>query len=188
MENCTLYTHEVDMGKVLACMRAHFGTSAIQVTGQDGNWDRITTVSGKKLLRKGNTLTITFRQRAIPGYQLEQSDEPIIANLHKMYRFVHQVTAENETLKERLLEKIATVNTEIVVLAAPAFNGDLRAAVMDMAQELDAIFFSEGNVIFKTEVQGFWDKNGALLLDVNGHSTATNLAVDIDAKYYEVDN
>jgi hypothetical protein len=185
MENCTLYTHEIDMGKVVARMRAHFGERAVNITGQDNNWERITIVSGKKLLRKGNTLTITYRQRAVPGYELMHSEEPIIANLRGMYAFVQQLPADNPELKDRLLAKITTINTEVVILAEPAFNGDFRAAVMEMAHELDGIFFCENNFIFKTEVQGFWDKSGALLLDVNGHSTATNLTVNIQASYFD---
>lgn len=183
MENCTLYTHEVDMGKVLARMRAHFEASSLSVNGNDSNWDSITAVSGKKLLRKGHTLTITYRQRAVPGYTLERSEEPIVVNLHGMYAFVQQLPADNPGLKERLLAKIPTINTEVVIKAEPSFNGGMRAAVMELAYEMDAIFFSEGNVIFNTDVQGFWDKTGALLLDVNGHSTATNLTVSINAKY-----
>ncbi|WP_161964214.1 DUF4272 domain-containing protein [Chitinophaga flava] len=185
MENCTLYTHEVDMGKVLTRMRAHFDASSLKVTGQDDHWESITVVSKKRRLRKGNTLTITYRQRAVPGYTLEHSDEPIIVNLHGMYAFVQQISADNQELKERLLAKIPTINTEVVIKAEPSFNGDLRSAVMELAYELDAFFFSEGNVIFNTDVQGFWDKTGALLLDVNGHSTATHLTVNIDAKYFD---
>ncbi|QJB39263.1 DUF4272 domain-containing protein [Chitinophaga oryzae] len=185
MENCTLYTHEVDMGKVLTRMRAHFDASALNVNGQEDNWESITVVSKKRRLRKGNTITITYRQRSVPGYTLEHSDEPIIVNLHGMYAFVQQIDAENQELKRLLLGKIPTVNTEIAIKAEPSFNGDLRSAVMELAYELDAFFFSEGNSIFNTDVQGFWDKTGALLLDVNGHSTATNLTVNIEAKYFD---
>ncbi|PSL48062.1 uncharacterized protein DUF4272 [Chitinophaga niastensis] len=185
MENCTLYTHEIDMGKVVARMRAHFGESAVNITGQDNNWERITIISGKKLLRKGSTLSITYRQRSVPGYTLMHSEEPIIANLLGMYAFVQQLPADNPALKDLLLAKITTINTEVVILAEPSFNGDFRAAVMEMAHELDGIFFCENNFIFKTEVQGFWDKSGALLLDVNGHSTATNLVVNIQSGYFD---
>lgn len=185
MENCTLYTHEVDMGKVLTRMRAHFDASALKVNGQEDNWESITVVSKKRRLRKGNTITITYRQRSVPGYTLEHSDEPVIVNLHGMYGFVQQIDADNQELKQRLLAKIPTINTEVAIKAEPSFNGDFRSAVMDLAYELDAFFFSEGNVIFNTDVQGFWDKTGALLLDVNGHSTATNLAVNIEAKYFD---
>lgn len=185
MENCTLYTHEVDMGKVLTRMRANFDASALKVNGQEDHWESITVVSKKRRLRKGNTITITYRQREVPGYTLEHSDEPIIVNLHGMHAFVQQIDADNQELKDRLLAKIPTINTEIAIKAEPSFNGDLRSAVMELAYELDAFFFSEGNVIFNTDVQGFWDKTGALLLDVNGHSTATNLAVNIETKYFD---
>ncbi|HVI46476.1 MAG TPA: hypothetical protein VM802_16490 [Chitinophaga sp.] len=184
MENCTLYTHDIDMKKVLACIRAHFDESAITVKGQDNNWESVTTVSGKRFLRRGNSMTITFRQREVPGTALEeQSDDPVVTNLHNMYAYVQQLPAENEKLKGRLLEKITTINTEVAFLANPGFNGDFRAVIMEIALELDAIFFSEGNVIFRTDVQGFWDKTGALLLDVNGHSTATKLAVNVHPRY-----
>ncbi|MCW3464268.1 DUF4272 domain-containing protein [Chitinophaga nivalis] len=185
MENCTLYTHEVEMEKVLACVRAHFGASAVTVKGPDHNWESISIRSGKKLLRKGNTLSITYRQRAVPGYELLYSDDPVTANLMGMHGFVQQLPADNPALKELLLAKITTINTEIAMQAEPAFNGELRAVVMEMAQELDGIFFSEKNFIFNTPVQGFWDKSGALLLDVNGHATATHLAVNIHAKYFD---
>ena len=185
MENCTLYTHETDMKKVLTRMRAHFGEQAVKVTGPDHHWEQLTITSGKKLFRKGTTLTITYRQRAIPGYQLVRNDDPVTINLLGMYAFVQQLPAENTTLQERLLAKVATINTEVLILAEPSFNGDLRAAVMELAHELDGIFFCENNFIFKTDVQGFWDKTGALLLDVNGHSTATNLAVNINAAYFD---
>ncbi|SEW53677.1 DUF4272 domain-containing protein [Chitinophaga arvensicola] len=185
MENCTLYTHEVEMEKVLTRMRAHFGEQAVKVTGPEHQWEQLTISSGKKLLRKGNTLTITYRQRAIPGYQLVRNDDPVTANLLGMYGFVQQLPADNPDLKELLLAKVATLNTEIAFLATPSFNGDLRAAVMELAHELDGIFFCENNFIFKTDVQGFWDKTGALLLDVNGHSTATNLTVNINTRYFD---
>ncbi|WP_436491572.1 DUF4272 domain-containing protein [Chitinophaga sp. ARDCPP14] len=185
MENCTLYTHEVEMEKVLTRMRAHFGDQAVKVNGPANRWEQLTITSGKKLLRKGHTLTINYRQRATPGYQLVRNDDPVTTNLLGMYGFVQQLPAENPALKELLLAKVATLNTEIVILATPSFNGDLRAAIMDLADELDGIFFCENNFIFNTEVQGFWDKTGALLLDVNGHSTATNLTVNINARYFD---
>lgn len=185
MENCTLYTHEIDMEKVLTRMRAHFGEQAVKVTGPDHHWEKLTIISGKKLLRKGNTLTITYRQRAVPGYQLVRNDDPVTVNLLGMHAFVQQLPADNPALQELLLAKIATLNTEIVILAEPAFNGDLRAVIMELAHELDGIFFCENNFIFKTAVQGFWDKTGALLLDVNGHSTATNLTVNIQSTYFD---
>jgi Domain of unknown function (DUF4272) len=185
MENCTLYTHEIDMEKVLTRMRAHFGEKAVKVTGPDQHWEQLTITSGKKLLRKGNTLTISYRQRAIPGYQLVRNDDPVTVNLLGMYAFVQQLPADNPALQELLLAKVATLNTEVVILAEPSFNGDLRAAIMELAHELDGIFFCENNFIFKTDVQGFWDKTGALLLDVNGHSTATNLTVNIQSVYFD---
>ncbi|MBO9728143.1 MAG: DUF4272 domain-containing protein [Chitinophaga sp.] len=185
MENCTLYTHEIDMEKVLTRTRAHFGEKAVKVTGPEHHWEQLTITSGKKLLRKGNTLTIRYRQRAIPGYQLVRNDDPVTTNLLGMHGFIQQLPAENSRLQELLLAKVATINTEIIFLAEPAFNGDLRTAVMDLAQELDGFFFCEKNFIFDTDVQGFWDKTGALLLDVNGHSTATNLTVNINAVYFD---
>jgi len=165
MENCTLYTHEVEMEKVLTRMRAHFGEQAVKVNGPANRWEQLTITSGKKLLRKGHTLTINYRQRATPGYQLVRSDDPVTTNLIGMYGFVQQLPADNPALKELLLAKVATLNTEIVILANPSFNGDLRAAIMDLADELDGIFFCENNFIFNTEVQGFWDKTGALIRD-----------------------
>jgi hypothetical protein len=185
MENCTLYTHEIDMEKVLTRMRAHFGEKAVKVTGPEHHWEQLTITSGKKLLRKGNTLTISYRQRAVPGYQLVRNDDPVTVNLLGMYAFVQQLPADNPALQELLLAKVATLNTEVVILAEPSFNGELRAAIMELAQELDGIFFCENNFIFKTDVQGFWDKTGALLLDVNGHSTATNLTVNIQSAYFD---
>jgi hypothetical protein len=185
MENCTLYTHEIDMEKVLTRMRAHFGEKAVKVTGPEHHWEQLTITSGKKLLRKGNTLTISYRQRAVPGYQLVRNDDLVTVNLLGMYAFVQQLPADNPALQELLLAKVATLNTEVVILAEPSFNGELRAAIMELAQELDGIFFCENNFIFKTDVQGFWDKTGALLLDVNGHSTATNLTVNIQSAYFD---
>lgn len=185
MENCTLYTHEIDMEKVLTRMRAHFGEKAVKVAGPDHHWEQLTITSGKKLLRKGNTLIISYRQRAIPGYQLVRNDDPVTINLLGMHAFVQQLPADNPALQELLLAKVATLNTEVVILAEPSFNGDLRAAIMELAHELDGIFFCENNFIFKTDVQGFWDKTGALLLDVNGHSTATNLTVNIQSVYFD---
>ena len=169
------------MEKVLTHMRAHFAVQAIKETGPG----QVVVTSGKKLLRKGNVLTITCRQRAVPGYQLVRDNDPLTENLVGMHGFVQQLPAENPELKELLLAKIATINTELVILANPSFNGELRAAIMELADELDGIFFCDDNFIFQTEVQGFWDKTGALLLDVNGHSTATNLTVSIDIDHFD---
>ncbi|WP_143307297.1 DUF4272 domain-containing protein [Chitinophaga vietnamensis] len=184
MEICTLYTHETDLVKMLPRLRDHFGHQAVSVDGTANDWQSITVISGKKLFRKGSTLTITKRQRIEPGYQLQRSDDEVVANLSGMYNFVQARPAANKELQRLLLAKIETINSEVNFTAEPAFTGEMRAAIMDLAQDLDAFFFSGGNAIFDTTVQGFWDKTGALLLDVNGHSTATHLAVNIHAKYF----
>ncbi|NLU95653.1 DUF4272 domain-containing protein [Chitinophaga sp. Ak27] len=185
MENCTLYTHETNMQQVLTHLQTHFGEKGVKITGPAHQWEQLMVTTGKTLFRKGNSLTFTYRQRAIPGYQLEHNDDPVVTNLRGMYGFVQGLPADNSKLKELLLAKIATLNTEIGIVGDPAFTEENKTVILELAQKLDGIFFSGDTTIFKTDVQGFWDKTGALLLDVNGRSTATALPVNIDAKYFD---
>lgn len=185
MEICTIYTHEADMAQVVTLLKNLLGDKAVKVSGNNEQWEEINITLGRKFLRAGNTVTFTYRQRETPGYRLLHTNEPVMTNLLGMYNYVQQLPADNPELKQALLAKIATINTELSVQAVPAFNGELRSIVMEVARQLDAFIFSGKNFIFDTAGQGFWDKTGALLLDTSGHSTATELPVNISAIYFD---
>jgi hypothetical protein len=185
MENCTIYSHEVNMGKVSAVLQAHFDKSAIKMNGEEDHWESIVVTTGKKLWKSGQTLTIRFRQRSVPGYQLPPAGEPVADNLRGMYNFVAGITAANIRVQELLLAKIATINTELTFIADPAFTPQHAAVIMQLAKEMDGFLFSGNNGVFTTTNQGFWDAEGALLLDTTGASTATDLTVNIAAAYFD---
>lgn len=185
MENCTIYSHDVNMDKVLTVLQSHFDQSAIKVNGTAEQWESVVVTTGKKLWKPGQTLMLRYRQRTVPGYQLPPSGEAIAENLRGMYNYVAGIQAANTGLQELLLAKIATINTELTLIADPAFTAQHAAVIMQLAKEMDAFLFSGNNGVFKTETQGFWDQQGDLLLDTTGASTAATLTVNIASAYFD---
>jgi hypothetical protein len=185
MENCTIYSHYTDFDALEPIIKKHLPKASVK--RQDLNGDKILLITSKKgfLGRKYNA-TIKGRQRIKPSYQLNQVECPICQNLMGMQNYVTSLPAQDKDIQSLLLEKIATLNSEINFIVQPYVSEDFEKILKEILQQLDGILFTPSSSLFsKSKHQQFLDKNFDLILDSIGVSELSQLEVVIDAKYYD---
>jgi len=185
MENCTIYSHYIDFEAIEPIIKKHLPKASVK--RQDLNGDKILLITSKKgfLGRKYNA-TIKGRQRIKPSYQLNQVECPICQNLMGMQNYVTSLPAQDKGIQSLLLEKIATLNSEINFMVQPYVSEDFEKILKEILQQLDGILFTPSSSLFsKSKHQQFLDKNFDLILDSIGVSELSQLEVVIDAKYYD---
>jgi hypothetical protein len=181
MENLAIYSHYVDTERIIKVVEGLFDIEEVEIERDNsGQWTSIT-------IANENGLKMNCRQRIKPDFELYYTDEPITRNLIGMYNFTNQLPSRNDDVKQRLLVKITTTNTEIGIMAQ-SFADRYKDLVLAIAAEMDAFIFSGNNSMFSTDsANGFWDKHGKLLLDMTGRCEAESLDVIIENKYYHKD-
>lgn len=185
MENCTIYSHLLDFDLVESIIKKHLPKASIE--RQDVEGEKILSVQSKKgFLSRKQTATIKCRQRIHPSYVLEHAECPLSQNLIGMQNFVASLEAENKEIQALLLQKIATLNSEISFMVKPYISEDFEQILQEVLQELDGILFTPPTGLFsKSEHQQFLDKNFDLILDTVGVSELSQLDVVIESKYYD---
>lgn len=185
MENCTIYSHSIDFEAIEPIIKKHLPKASVK--RQDLNGEKVLLITSKKgFFSRKHTVTIRGRMRLKPSYQLNQVDCPVCQNLMGMQNYVTSLPAQNKDIQSLLLEKIATLNSEISFMVQPYISEDFEQILKAILQELDGILFTPPSSLFsKSEHQQFLDKDFGLILDSIGVSELSQLSVVIDSKYYD---
>lgn len=185
MENCTIYSHSINFDAIEPIIKKHLAKASVK--RQDLNGDKILLITSKKgLLSRKFTATIKGRQRLKPSYQLNRVECPLCQNLMGMQNYVTSLPAQNKEVQSLLLQKIATLNSEISFMVKPYISEDFEQILKAILQQLDGILFTPPTSLFsKSEHQQFLDKDLGLILDSIGVSELSQLEIAIDAKYYD---
>lgn len=185
MENCTIYSHFTDFEAIEPLVKKHLPKASIK--HQDLNGEKILLIESKKgLLGRRYKATIKSKQRLHPSFQLDKVECPLCQNLMGMQNYVSSLPAQNKEIQTLLLQKIATLNSEISFMVQPYISEDFEQILKAILQELDGILFTPPTGLFsKSKHQQFLDKDFGLILDAVGVSEVTQLTVVIDAKYYD---
>ena len=185
MENCTIYSHQLNFDKVVEIVKAKLPKAKIDY--KDGGMQKslVATVKGG-LFSKAKTLTINYRQRANPSYKLDHAECGLTQNLVGMTGFVQSIPAQNAELKSKFLVKLQSANCEMPFMADPDINSDFEGVLKTILSELDAFVFTPPNKLFNgSDGQQFIDKNFGLIMDTNGNSTVQDISVVVDSKYHD---
>ena len=185
MEQCTIYSHSIDFDAIIPIIKKYLPKATLERKDTEG--EKILIVQAKKgLLSRKHIVTIQGRQRTVPSYQLEQPTCPLTQNLVGMHNYVSTLPAQNTTIQSLLLQKIATLNSEISFTAQPYISEDFEKILKETLQVLDGILFTPPTALFsKSKHQQFLDKNFDLILDTAGVSKISQLEVNIDTQYYD---
>lgn len=187
MENCTLYSHYLKFDQLAKIIKDHIPKAKVE---QDsGSQQKRITVSIKNgFFGKAKTLTINYRERENPSYNLEEVSCALSNNLNGMVNFVHSIPMSNTELKSKFMHKIMAVNAELAFIAEPNMNEQFRSILKRIAVELDAFIFTAPISIFTaSQQQHFVDKHFKLILDTAGNSQINSLDVNIESKYFDGD-
>lgn len=185
MENCTIYSHSIDFDVIEPIIKKYLPKANIKRADSEG--EKILLVQSKKgLLGRKYTATIKGRQRVQPSYQLKEVHCPLSQNLVGMQNYVASLPAKDKNIQNLLVQKIATLNSEISFMVKPYISEDFEEILKAILQDLDGILFTPSTSLFsKSEHQQFLDKDFGLILDAVGASEVAELAVVIEAKYYD---
>lgn len=186
LENyCTFYSHLTGLEPILHDLKHCFPKGEIRVEVEEENQFIYVTLPGG-LFGGKKQIQISYRQRALPTYFLRDVDSPLTHNLLGMQGFVQSLPSQNEKIRTLLLQKIATLNAEVALLAAPRSDRLLRPFVKSLAQSLDALIFAHPDTaISQSPTQHFLNENLELIMDMEGNSEIDDLRVRIQAQYHD---
>lgn len=186
---CTIYSHQLGLERIKEILQSNITNAKISTTKDDDESDIIEIEIKEGILNAAQKLVISYRERAIPSYQIpEIDDSALTANLKGLYGFVDSLPTANEKVKDLFLQKILTINCEFSITQETGEVKDLKSIIKNIANELDAVLFVEpDNVISKSKGQHFLDKNLDLIIDTEGNCEIENLDVKINSIYFDGD-
>ncbi|WP_199912771.1 DUF4272 domain-containing protein [Aquimarina aquimarini] len=188
MENyCTIYSHEVYFDAITSEIQKIFPKGKITVSDKEER--KILHISIKEgLFKPKKEFQISYRERMKPSYQILEIDSPLTQNLSGMLGYVSSFPEANTKIKELLLQKIQTLNSELAIISLGNLNDELTILTQNICQSYEGLIFSQPKTnISKSEVQHFLDKDLNLILDINGNSEIDHLEVKINSIYFDRD-
>jgi len=185
MENCTVYSHNLEFEKVVQIVQSNLPSAKIEY--DDGGMQKslVATIKGG-LFGKSKTLKINYRERKNPSYKLEQVECGLTQNLAGMVNFIQSLPAKNEEVRNKFLYKVMSANCEIPFIAEPEIVPEFEAVLRKMVMDLDAFVFAHPNRLFnKSSGQHFVDKHLNLILDAEGNCEVEDIEVNVNSKYHD---
>ncbi|BDS12233.1 DUF4272 domain-containing protein [Aureispira anguillae] len=185
MENCTIYSHYLDFESIETIIRQQLPKAIIK--RQDNyNHKSLLIQSKKGFLGRKYTLTVNCRERITPSHQLESISCPLTQNIMGMRNYIGQLPAQDKSIQALLMQKIATINSEISFAAEPYLSEDFEKILKSSLEQLDGILFTSPTSLFKkSKHQHFLDKDFNLILDLVGNSEVNDLEIVVEAKYHD---
>jgi hypothetical protein len=185
MENCTIYSHNLEFEKVVQIVKSNLPKAKVEYTDGGMQKSLVATIKGG-FFGKTKTLKINYRERKNPSYKLEQVECGLTQNLAGMVNFIQSLPAEDEDVRNKFLYKVMSANCEIPFIAEPEITNEFESVLRKIVNEIDAFIFAQPNRIFnKSNGQHFVDKNLNLILDTNGKCEIQDIDVNVNAKYHD---
>lgn len=182
---CTLYTHEVHSPQLVKEIESLFPKGKITTRTENG-FNVIHVKSKSGLFGPKKEFQISTRERETPSFELTTTNSPITENLAGMMGFVGQLPCENPTVKDLLLKKIGTINSETIIMSNGDLNVELGSFVKGLSKKYNALLFvSPSSHIAQSDSQHFLNADLNLVLDISGNSKVDTLDVSINAAYFD---
>lgn len=186
MENCTIYSHQLAFDKVIEIVKKSLPKARLDM--QDNGLQKSLTATIKGgLFTKKKTLTINYRQRQNPSYNLDQVDCGLTKNLAGMVNFIQSIPAQKTNIRDQFLYKVMSANSEMAFIAEPNISGDFEKSLRKIVSAIDAYIFAQPSELFsKSTNQHFLDKDLQLIIDTEGNSEVESVSVIVDSKYHDI--
>ncbi|SHL95477.1 DUF4272 domain-containing protein [Flavobacterium chilense] len=181
---CTIYSHHLGLERIKEIFLSHIPKGSFS---GDNEFLEFEIKGG--ILNPSKKVKISYRERAIPSYQIpEIDDSELTANLKGLYGFVNSLPTVNEKVKNLFLHKILTLNSEFSINEEKGEIKELKNIIKDIAQEFDAVLFVQPDtIVSKSDTQHFLDKDLNLIIDTNGNCDIDDLGVSINSVYFDED-
>lgn len=167
---CTVYSPNLVFDGIIKVLKKVFPDKAHIAIKSEGNSFVFDIKIRKWLFSSPEKMIINYRQRSKPtGFISGVDTNPLTADLKELYTFVDSLPATDEEGKDFLLQKISTINSEFTVEIMHGEVKELLALITMFAEEFDALLFVQpGNIISKTTLPHFLDKDLNFLMDSEG--------------------
>jgi hypothetical protein len=185
---CSFYSHYTGFEKIIELTKKRYPKAQFRISEDEGSQIADIEIKGG-IFSSSSRLRISYRQRYKLSYQLLEEDVcPLSMSLKGLYGFASSLPSNNEGVRELLLHKITTVNTEFAVSQEQGQTKDVAGLLRDIAHEFDAILFVQPDaVISRSQTQHLQDANLQLIIDHEGNCEVDTIAVRIESKYFEQD-
>ena len=183
---CTFYSHQLGLEKIVETLKSNIPKAKISFSEiDDFKVVEIKTKGG--LFSSDAFLKVSYRERLQTDYQIHDTEDcPLNENLKGLYGFVSSLPTNNEKVKELLLQKVQTLNSEFSFIQEKGTTKNLKEIIRQLAKAFDPIIFAQPNtIISKSGNQHFLDTNLNLIIDPSGNCEIEDLNVSIDSKYYD---
>lgn len=185
MENCTIYSHNLEFEKVVQIVKSNLANAKVEYNDGGMQKSLVATIKGG-FFGKTKTLKINYRERKNPSYKLEQVECGLTQNLAGMVKFIQSLPVKNQDVGSKFLYKVMSANCEIPFIAEPVITDEFEFVLRKIVNELDGFIFAQSNRIFnKSNGQHFVDKNLNLILDTDGNCEIQDIEVNVDARYHD---
>ncbi len=181
---CTMYSNQIGFDQITEILQQHYPKASLTLSKQDEFQIVEMEVKGG-FFSASSVLKIAYRERLQPSIQLLNEDVcPLSQNLKGFYGFISSLPTSNEKVKQQLLQKITTINSEFSIIQEQGSTKDLKNLTQTLAQTFDAILFVQPNtMISRSAGQHLLDRNLNLIIDVYGNCDINDLSVEVDMKY-----
>lgn len=174
MQTFSFYSHYLGTETIVDLLKKYYPHAEFQSEEGDGNI---------RISAKTSHIQINYRQRKQPSYQLSDKKTPFLNNLRGLYGFITQIPMQNQALQEKLLHKIATINSEFSLSIDETNSEDL---LRELAEAYDAILFLNGANPLNKEIQPHFLNSGLQLIsNTAGKTEVDDLLVRIENKYLD---
>jgi len=183
MDHCTVFCHQPVNAELTALMKEYFPSDTLKIE-REIDFTIFTIKQKGSLFSREKIMTVKYRERERPSYQLTNEKCALERNLMGMHEFVSSIKAQNTTVHSQLLQKIEVVNSEIVFTGFPNYTNEIKSILHSVCEEYDPIIFAEPGKFFNhSKKQQFLNKDLKLILDVRGVTGVEEIKVDIDQKF-----
>ena len=183
MENCTIYSHYMHFDEVLSTVKREIPKAEVTVEEVGSNKMIVAKVKGG-LFSKNKVLKMSYRQRTRPSHELHAAECPVTKNLMGMVGFVMKIPTSHHEVRNQLVYKIRSINSELSFMAEPSIQPVFEEALREIVSDLDAIVFVKPNSFLnKSTGQYFANSSLDLILDQNGNSDIKELKVVVESSY-----
>ena len=183
MENCTIYSHELDFEKIVEIVKNELPKANVEVSENGLQKSLIATIKNG-FFSKTRVLKINYRSRQTPSYNLDNIDCGLSQNLASMTNYIQLIPSKNEAVCSKFVMKVMSTNCEMPVIIEPTFDDQFITVVKKITFALDGFVFAHPLKSFpKAKTQHFLDKNLNLILDLEGNCEISDIDVVVNSKY-----
>ncbi|MGB3465103.1 MAG: DUF4272 domain-containing protein [Cyclobacteriaceae bacterium] len=185
MDHGTFYTHQLMYDNLIDLTRKHMPNGKFDFK-EENEFKTIEIVQKGGLFGKSKQLKISYRERENPSFHLNQVQCPLENNLYGMIEFVSQINANDTTIRDLFLQKIATVNAEFSISCEKGYTAEAISLLKEIGKVCSPFIFAQPSDFYnQSKMQHFLDEELRLLLDTRGNSEVKDLEINVDASYYD---